>query len=88
LVSSGIGEPGMMKVIRDTTFVPLNKTASPDSVISKAFQNGGVLYREEQITMGGLTGKFAVEAAAFKCFASPTSRLPSTAILSLLCKAS
>jgi Zn-dependent peptidase ImmA (M78 family) len=69
-------------------FVPLNKTAPKDSVISKAFQNGGFLYKEEQIAMGGLAGKFAVEAAAFKCFTSPASRTPATAVLSLLSKTS
>jgi Zn-dependent peptidase ImmA (M78 family) len=65
-------------------FIPLNKTAPAHSVISQAFRNGGLLFQEEDLTIGRLIGRFEVEAGAFKCLALPGSGTRSTAILSLL----
>jgi hypothetical protein len=69
-------------------FIPLNKTAPCDSVITEAFQKGGTLFKEEEITLGGLSGRFSVEAAAFGYRSWPGSRIPSRAILSLLSQTS
>jgi len=65
-------------------FIPLNKTAPAHSVIAKAFRNGGFLFQEEELTIGGLVGRFGVEAAGFKCLALPGSQTSSIAVLSLL----
>jgi hypothetical protein len=46
-------------------FIPLNKTAPSDSVTAKAFREEGFFTSREEMCLGGLKGRFLVEAAGF-----------------------
>jgi len=65
-------------------FVPLNKTASAESVISKAYDHDGVFVREEDIRLGSLKGRLPVEAMGFHWFPLSQGSRPARGVLSMV----
>lgn len=65
-------------------FIPRNKTASPSSVITRAFREAGVFTAEEDLRLGALTGTVSVEAlGAGKHFREGVASRAVLAIVSL-----
>jgi Zn-dependent peptidase ImmA (M78 family) len=65
-------------------FVPLNKTASAESVISKAYDHDGVFVREEDMRLGSLKGRLTIEATGFHWFPLSQGSRPARGVLSML----
>jgi IrrE N-terminal-like domain len=65
-------------------FIPINKTAPPNSVITKAFLQNGILGCFEELHLGRLKGKFFVEATGFGSQSPQHTCASSRAVLSLL----
>jgi len=65
--------------IKNFGFIPMNKTAPPNSVITDALSENRVLARAEELQLGALKGQFLVEAIGFGSHAYLRS------VLSLVC---
>lgn len=65
-------------------FIPLNKTAPPASVVSKAFDRDGVFLGVEHLHLGGIRDNCEIEATGFMSFPLGSLARPTRAVLSLI----
>jgi Zn-dependent peptidase ImmA (M78 family) len=65
-------------------FVPLNKTAPKDSLVSRSFETGDRLHGGEVLDLGSTKRRFVIDAAAFQSFPISGSTQPTRAVLALL----